>query len=595
MHKYRTNTCGEINESFIGKKVKLSGWINSKRDHGGLVFIDLRDHYGITQCVIDTTHPDFAKLDHLRIESVITVVGEVVKRSPETINENIPSGHVELKVEEVSIISSADVLPVLVASDEQFPEDLRLKYRYIDLRRPKLQRTIALRSQIIKAMRDYMWEKGFNELQTPILTASSPEGARDFLVPSRVHEGKFYALPQAPQQFKQLAMVAGFDKYFQVAPCFRDEDTRADRVLEFYQLDMEMSFATQEDVLEIAKGLVESTFGKFLFGRKIADWATIPYLEAMEKYGSDKPDLRNPLIINDVTEAFRGSSFTIFASNIEKGAVVKAIRAPKTSTKPRSWFDGLNEWARENKAKGLGYIVFDEQTGEPKGPIAKNLDSDRIAKIREICSLENGDSVFFVCDKLSPAQKFAGLTRTKLGTDLDLIEQGIFKFAFIVDFPFYELDDATGKIDFGHNPFSMPQGGLEALQSSDLLSIKANQYDIVCNGYEMASGAVRNYDIETMVKAFENVGYTRETVAQRFSGLMTAFRYGVPPHAGIALGIDRIVMLLADEPNLREVILFPINGRGEDLMMGAPSVIDEKQLRELHIKVDLPPKQDKKA
>ena len=589
MHKYRTNTCGEINESFIGKKVKLSGWINSKRDHGGLVFIDLRDHYGLTQCVIDTTHPDFPKLEHLRIESVITVFGEIIARDAETINENLPSGKVELKVEELNVISSADVLPILVASDEQFPEDLRLKYRYIDLRRQKLQRTISLRSKIIKAMRDYMWDNGFNELQTPILTASSPEGARDFLVPSRLHPGKFYALPQAPQQFKQLAMVAGFDKYFQVAPCFRDEDLRADRVLEFYQLDMEMSFATQEDVLSIAKGLVEATFSKFAFGRKIYDWATIPYKEAMEKYGSDKPDLRNPLVIEDVTEAFRGSSFTIFASNIEKGAVVKAIRAPKTSDKPRSWFDGLNNWARDNKAKGLGYIVFDEN-GEEKGPIAKNLSKDRIEMIKQICKIENGDSVFFVCEKLAPAQKFAGLTRTKLGTDLNLIEQGVFKFAFIVDFPFYELDDATGKIDFGHNPFSMPQGGLEALETKDLLSINANQYDIVCNGYEMASGAVRNYDIETMVKAFENVGYTRQTVEERFSGLMTAFKYGVPPHAGIALGIDRIVMLLADEPNLREVILFPINGRGEDLMMGAPSTIDDKQLRELHIKVDMPNK-----
>lgn len=589
MHKYRTNTCGEINESFIGKKVKLSGWINSKRDHGGLVFIDLRDHYGLTQCVIDTTHPDFPKLEHLRIESVITVFGEIIARDAETINENLPSGKVELKVEELNVISSADVLPILVASDEQFPEDLRLKYRYIDLRRQKLQRTISLRSKIIKAMRDYMWDNGFNELQTPILTASSPEGARDFLVPSRLHPGKFYALPQAPQQFKQLAMVAGFDKYFQVAPCFRDEDLRADRVLEFYQLDMEMSFATQEDVLAVAKGLVEATFSKFAFGRKIYDWATIPYKEAMEKYGSDKPDLRNPLVIEDVTEAFRGSSFTIFASNIEKGAVVKAIRAPKTSDKPRSWFDGLNNWARDNKAKGLGYIIFDEN-GEEKGPIAKNLSKDRIEMIKQICKIENGDSVFFVCEKLAPAQKFAGLTRTKLGTDLNLIEQGVFKFAFIVDFPFYELDDATGKIDFGHNPFSMPQGGLEALETKDLLSINANQYDIVCNGYEMASGAVRNYDIETMVKAFENVGYTRQTVEERFSGLMTAFKYGVPPHAGIALGIDRIVMLLADEPNLREVILFPINGRGEDLMMGAPSTIDDKQLRELHIKVDMPNK-----
>jgi aspartyl-tRNA synthetase len=386
-------------------------------------------------------------------------------------------------------------------------------------------------------------------------------------------------------------MVAGFDKYFQVAPCFRDEDLRADRVLEFYQLDMEMSFATQEEVLAIAKGLVEKTFSKFANGRKIAEWATIPYKEAMEKYGSDKPDLRNPLIIKDVTEAFKDSSFSIFANNIAKGAKVKAIVAPQSSDKPRSWFDGLNEWARNNKAAGLGYIVFDKESGEEKGPIAKNLTKDRIDLIKEICEIKNGDSVFFVCDKLTPAQKFAGLTRTKLAEDLNLIEKDIFKFAFIVDFPFYEMDEQTGKIDFGHNPFSMPQGGIETLNGNDLLSINAYQYDIVCNGYEMASGAVRNYDIETMVKAFENVGYTRSDVEERFSGLITAFKYGVPPHAGLALGIDRIVMLLADEPNLREVILFPINGRGEDLMMGAPSTADEKQLKELHIKLELPKKQ----
>ncbi len=586
MHKYRTNTCGEINESFIGKSVKLSGWINSKRDHGGLVFIDLRDHYGITQCVIDTTHKDFPKLEQLRIESVITVVGNIVKRSDETINENLSSGHVELKIDSVEIISAADVLPVLVASEENFPEDLRLKYRYIDLRRQKLQKTLSLRSQIIKTMRDYMWDNGFNELQTPILTASSPEGARDFLVPSRVHVGKFYALPQAPQQFKQLAMVAGFDKYFQVAPCFRDEDTRADRVLEFYQLDMEMSFATQEDVLSIAKGLVENVFNKFKGSKTIPEWRTIPYNEAMEKYGSDKPDLRNPLIISDVTESFKGSSFAIFASSIENGSVVKAICTKGTSEKPRSWFDGLNAWARENKAKGLGYIVFDVN-GEAKGPIAKNLSSDRIESIKNITGAENGDSVFFVCEKLSAAQKFAGLTRIKLGNDLNLIEPDVFKFAFITDFPFYELDENTSKIDFGHNPFSMPQVDIRDLSNTELLNVKAYQYDIVCNGYEMASGAVRNYDIETMVAAFENVGYTRSDVEKRFSGLMTAFKYGVPPHAGIALGIDRIVMLLADEPNLREVILFPINGKGEDLMMNAPSIIPDAQLKELHIKVDL--------
>ncbi len=586
MHIYRTNTCGEINESFIGSTVKLSGWINSKRDHGGLLFIDLRDHYGITQAVINITHSEFPKLEHIRIESVVTLTGQIVARDAETINENLPSGKVELKIEDVQIISEAEVLPILVASDEHFPEDLRYKYRYIDLRRAKLQKNIKLRSAIIKAMRDYMWEQDFNELQTPILTASSPEGARDFIVPSRMHPGKFYALPQAPQQFKQLAQVAGFDKYFQVAPCFRDEDTRADRVLEFYQLDVEMSFATQDDVLKVAKGLVMNVFDKFKEQRTIAEWQTITYADAMEIYGSDKPDLRNPLIIKDVTDAFKDSGFTIFANNIKNGAVVKAIKAPKVSDKPRSFFDDLNKWAQNNGKKGLGYITFDI-SGEEKGPIAKNLEKDRINLIQEICEIENGDSVFFVCDTLYAAQSFAGDTRKKLGVDLELIEKNIFKFAFIVDFPFYEMDEATGKLDFGHNPFSMPKGGIEALSSEDLLSITAGQYDIVCNGYEMASGAIRNYDINTMIKAFENVGYTKETVEERFKGLMSAFKYGVPPHGGFALGIDRIVMLLADEPNLREVILFPINGRGEDLMMGAPSTIDQPNLKELSIKVEL--------
>ncbi|MDR1008824.1 MAG: aspartate--tRNA ligase [Rickettsiales bacterium] len=583
---YRTNTCGEINESFVGKKIMLAGWIASKRDHGGLVFIDLRDHYGITQCTIAETHPDFPRLEHIRIESVISVEGEVVRRAEDTINPDLPSGRVELKIERFEVLSEADVLPILVHSDEQFPEDLRLKYRYIDLRRKKMQEIIGLRSAVIKTIRDRMWELGFNELQTPILTASSPEGARDFLVPSRAFPGKFYALPQAPQQFKQLAMVAGFDKYFQIAPCFRDEDGRADRMLEFYQLDVEMSFAEQDDVFVIAKDIFETTFGKFANGRTIAPWQTIPYDRAMEDYGSDKPDLRNPLIIKDVTEAFHASGFAIFANNIEKGAVVKAIRAPKSAARPRSWFDGLNDWARANKAAGLGYIVFDEATGEPKGPIAKNLEPARIEQIKQICATKPGDSVFFVCDKLAPAQKFAGLTRTKIGTDLDLIEKDIFKFAFIIDFPFYELDEATGKLDFAHNPFSKPKGGIAALDTPDLLSIKAHQYDVVCNGFEMCSGAVRNTDIECVVRAFGNVGYSREETLARFSGLLTAFKYGVPPHAGFAPGIDRIVMLLADEPNLREVTLFPVNGRGEDLLMGAPSTVSERQLKELHIKIE---------
>ncbi|MDR1476804.1 MAG: aspartate--tRNA ligase [Rickettsiales bacterium] len=584
---YRTNTCGEINESFIGKEVRLAGWMNSKRDHGGLVFVDLRDHYGMVQATIPETHTRFHEIERLRVESVVSVNGKIVKRSAETINPNLPSGTVELEIEDFDVLSASDVLPILVAGDEQFPEDLRLKYRYIDLRRKKMQDIIKLRSNVIKTIRDRMWELGFNELQTPILTASSPEGARDFLVPSRQFPGRFYALPQAPQQFKQLAMVAGFDKYFQIAPCFRDEDGRADRLLEFYQLDVEMSFADQDDVFAVARDVFETVFGKFADGRRIDTWQTIPYARAMEDYGSDKPDLRNPIIIRDATEAFRGSGFAIFAGAIEKGAVVKAICAPKSSGRPRSWFDGLNDWARENKAAGLGYIVFDAATGESKGPIAKNLEHARIEKIKELAGAGNGDSVFFVCDKLSRAQKFAGLVRTKLASDLDIIEKNVFKFAFITDFPFYELDEDTGKLDFGHNPFSMPVGGIKALDTGDLLSIRARQYDMVCNGYELTSGAVRNTDPECIIRAFLNVGYSREEVERKFAGLLTAFRYGVPPHAGFAPGIDRMVMLLADEPNLREVSLFPPNGRGEDLLMGAPSEIGERQLRELHIKVDV--------
>jgi len=587
MHKYRTNTCGELGVEDKGASVRLSGWIASKRDHVGMMFVDLRDHYGVTQCVIDMAHPGFPELEKLRVESVITIDGAVVLRAPETVNEALPTGRVEVKIATFDILAAADVLPILVNGTEEFPEDLRLKYRYIDLRRKKMQQSIALRSNVIKTIRDKMWDLGFNELQTPILTASSPEGARDFLVPSRQFPGRFYALPQAPQQFKQLAMVAGFDKYFQIAPCFRDEDGRADRVLEFYQLDLEMSFATEDDVLTVAEDIFRHVFTKFAGARRVDGFKRIPYAEAMEKYGSDKPDLRNPLVIEDVTDAFRGSGFAIFAGLIEKGAHVKAIPAPASAARPRSWFDGLNAWARANKMAGLGYITFED--GEAKGPIAKNLEPARIEAIRTACGLKEGDSVFFVCDKLVAAQKFAGAVRTKIGTDLGLIEQGVFRFAFIVDFPFYELDEATGKLDFAHNPFSTPHGGLAALHGTEeeLLSLRAHQYDVVCNGFEMSSGAVRNTDIECAVKAFENVGYTRVEVMEKFSGLLEAFRFGVPPHAGMAPGIDRIVMLLADEPNLREVILFPPNGRGEDLMMGAPGTVSDRQLKELHIKLDL--------
>lgn len=590
---YRTHTCGQLTENDIGKIVQISGWINSKRDHGNLMFIDLRDHYGLTQCVIENTNDMFHEMEKIHPESVISVRGTVVKRSVETINENILTGKIEIKAEKIEVISSCDVLPILVSSDEKFPEDLRLKYRYIDLRREKLQKNIKVRSEVIKAYRDAMWNAGFNELQTPILTVSSPEGARDFVVPSRKHPGKFYALPQAPQQFKQLSMIAGFDKYFQIAPCFRDEDSRADRVLEFYQLDLEMSFATQDDVMNTMEPIVLNVFEKFkdVSGtKKTVDKQVekITFADAMKNYGSDKPDLRNPLLIEDVTNIFANSSFAIFADSIkENGFVVLAIKAPDTAKQPRSFFDKLNDWAKDEGAKGLGYIVYDNEGA--KGPIAKNLDVERIEKIKNITSAKSGDSVFFVCSDpiYFTAQKFTGKVRNKLGVELNLIDKNIYKFCWIVDFPFYEFNEDEKKIDFCHNPFSMPQGGIDSLNNKDPLDILAYQYDMVCNGFEICSGGVRNHDIETAYKAFEIAGYDRETVNKRFTALITAFKYGVPPHAGCAYGLERQIMLLLDEPNLREVILFPPNQKGEDLMMGSPSELDIKQLRELHIQTKI--------
>ncbi len=586
MSEYRTHSCGELHAQHVGKTVKIAGWIHRKRDHGSLLFIDLRDHNGLTQCVVNETDKSFKTLENLRVESVITIEGEVIKRTSETINTDLPTGEIELKIQDIKIHSSCEVLPIQVAGDEKFPEDLRLKYRYLDLRRKKLKDNILLRDKIIRFIRKKMWGFGFNELQTPILTASSPEGARDFLVPSRTQKGKFYALPQAPQQFKQLAMVAGFDKYFQIAPCFRDEDTRADRVLEFYQLDIEMAFATQEDIFEITNSVLFPLFKEFSGDKKVDENIPyIPYNEAMELYGTDKPDLRNPLNIFDATQYFKGSSFSVFAGLIERGFVVKAIPAPKTSDRPRSFFDKLNSWAQDEGAKGLGYIVYAD--GEAKGPIAKNLDFDRLQKIKKDGNLKDGDAVFFVCAPKKDAQEFAGKVRTKLGKDLDLIDKNIFKFCWIVDFPMYEYDEKNKKIDFSHNPFSMPQGGLEALETMDPLDIKAYQYDIVCNGVELTSGAVRNHRPDVMYRAFEIAGYDKKTVEDRFGGMLNAFKYGAPPHAGCAPGIDRIVMLLADEPNLREVILFPINQRGEDLMMGAPALADPMQLKDLGIKVEV--------
>ena len=590
MHQYRTHTCGELRVEEAGASARLSGWVHRTRDHGNLLFVDLRDHYGITQCVVDTSSPVFAQIESVGNESVITVTGKVSKRTPDTINAGIATGEVELRIETVEVQSVAAPLPMPVNQDAGYPEDIRLRYRFLDLRREALHRNIILRARVIASIRRRMIEAGFTEFQTPILTSSSPEGARDFLVPSRLHPGKFYALPQAPQQFKQLLMIAGFDRYFQIAPCFRDEDARADRSPgEFYQLDFEMSFVTQEDVFAALEPVMAGVFVEFANGRSVTKppFPRIPYDESMLKYGSDKPDLRNPLVITDVTEAFRGSNFGIFARAVQGGAVVRAIPAPGAAAQPRSFFDKLNDWAREQGAAGLGYIVF--EGGEGKGPIARNLEPERIAAIRSAAGLGDGDAVFFACDKPHAAAVFAGVVRQRLGNDLGLIGSGQFKFCWIVDYPMYELDEQTGKIEFSHNPFSMPQGGLAALESKNPLDIKAFQYDIVCNGVELSSGAIRNHLPEIMYKAFEIAGYGKDVVEARFGGMISALKFGAPPHGGSAPGIDRIVMLLAEEPNIREVVAFPMNQQAMDLMMGAPSDVEPERLRDLHIRVSLPP------
>jgi aspartyl-tRNA synthetase len=594
MTQYRTHTCNQLSKAHVGQSVKLAGWVHRKRDHGNLLFVDLRDHYGITQLVASEGSAHLDALSRVPLESVILISGKVVARSGETINKDIATGEIEVSVESYQLESTAEALPLQVNADREQPEETRLRYRFLDLRREKLHRNIMLRSQVISSLRRRMTESGFNEFQTPILTASSPEGARDYLVPSRIHPGKFYALPQAPQQFKQLLMVSGFDRYFQIAPCFRDEDGRADRSPgEFYQLDIEMSFVTQDDVFAAIEPVLEGVFKEF--GNKTvtpAPFERITYKEAMLKYGSDKPDTRNPLVIVDVTEEFNSDSvtFNAFKKIIAAGGVVRAIPAPKTASHPRSFFDKLNDWAKEEGAPGLGYITFDE-SGEGKGPIAKFIPADIQKKIMAKASIVAGDSVFFTCNKELPAAKLAGKARTKIGEELGLIEQGIFKFLWVVDFPYFEYDEEEKKIIFSHNPFSMPQGGMQALLEKNPLDILAYQYDIVCNGVELSSGAIRNHKPEIMYKAFEIAGYGPEVVDKKFGGMISAFKFGAPPHGGLAPGVDRMVMLLADEPNIREVIAFPMNQKAEDLLMQAPNIADDKQLRELHLQLSPKAKQ----
>jgi aspartyl-tRNA synthetase len=587
MHAYRTHTCGELRAAHAGETVRLSGWVHRKRDHGDLVFIDLRDHYGMIQIVTEVDGPVFNVIESLKAESVVTITGAVVARVAEAVNPNLPTGEIEVRATDAVVLSAAQELPLPVAGEQEYPEDVRLRYRFLDLRRETLHANIVKRTKIISDMRRRMEGAGFTEYSTPILTASSPEGARDFLVPSRIHPGKFYALPQAPQQYKQLLMVAGFDRYFQIAPCFRDEDPRADRLPgEFYQLDLEMSFVTQEDVWNTMEPVMASVFEEFAEGKPVTpagSFPRIPYAEAMLKYGSDKPDLRNPIIITDVTEHFVGSGFGIFASIVESGGVIRAIPAPGAGAGSRKFFDEMNNWARSEGFSGLGYINIKD--GEPGGPIAKNHGPEVTAKLIEALGLGPNDGVFFAAGKESQAAKLAGLARIRAGEQLDLIDKDRFELCWIVDFPFYEFDEDSKTIDFAHNPFSMPHGGMEALENADPLTIKAYQYDMVCNGYEIASGSIRNQSPELMVKAFEKVGLSKQDVEDRFGGLYRAFQYGAPPHGGMAAGVDRVVMLLCGAQNLREITLFPMNQRAEDLLMSAPSPAEPKQLRELHIRV----------
>jgi len=592
LHKYRTHNCSELSKNDSGKNVKLSGWIHRKRDHGNLLFFDLRDHYGLTQCVTENSSSFFKHLEKIKPESVVTVVGEVVKRSSETINKELLTGEIEIKVESFEILSEANDLPMPIFGEQEYPEETRLKYRFLDLRRQEMHESIVLRSKVISFLRSQMLAKGFLEFQTPILTASSPEGARDFLVPSRTHPGKFYALPQAPQQFKQMVMISGFDKYFQIAPCFRDEDGRADRSPgEHYQLDIEMSFVEQEDIFKTLEPLFYELFNKFGKNKKILkeSFKKISFKESMLKYGTDKPDLRNPIEISDVTEIMKRKDvkLDIFKKLIDKGSIVRAIPAPNSSLKPRSFFDEFNNWAKEEGAKGLGYIIFKEEKGKMKGmgPIAKFFSDDAINEIIKICNIKKNDSVFFSCDTKNNVEKICGLVRQKIAHQLNLIDTNKFEFCWIVDFPMYHYDEKEKKIDFSHNPFSMPQVNLKEFDKTETLDILAHQYDLVCNGYEISSGAIRNHLPNLMYKVFSKVGYTKDDVNLKFAGMIKALSYGAPPHGGMAPGIDRIVMLLANKTNIREVTLFPMNQNAEDLLMGAPSKANENQLKELNIKV----------
>ncbi|MBV9459832.1 MAG: aspartate--tRNA ligase [Bradyrhizobium sp.] len=590
MHRYRTHTCGALRESNIGETVRLSGWCHRIRDHGGVLFVDLRDHYGLTQCVVDPDSPAFSLAEKLRSEWVVRMEGKVRRRPEGTDNEELPTGKVELYVSDIEVLGPAAELPLPVFGEQDYPEDIRLKYRFLDLRREKLHQNIMTRGAVVDSMRKRMKSQGFFEFQTPILTASSPEGARDFLVPSRIHPGKFYALPQAPQQYKQLLMMSGFDRYFQIAPCFRDEDPRADRLPgEFYQLDVEMSFVTQDDVFAAMEPVITGVFEDFAKGKPVTkNWPRIPFAEAVRKYGSDKPDLRNPIVMAEVSEHFRGSGFKVFARMLEdKKNQVWAI--PGKGGGSRAFCDRMNSWAQGEGQPGLGYIMWREGV-EGAGPLANNIGAERTAAIREQLALAEGDAAFFVAGDPEKFWKFAGLARMKVGEELNLIDKERFELAWIVDFPMYEYNEEDKKVDFSHNPFSMPQGGLEALQTQDPLTIKAFQYDIACNGYEIASGGIRNHKPEAMVKAFEIAGYGEKDVVERFGGMYRAFQYGAPPHGGMAAGLDRIVMLLCGTTNLREISLFPMNQQAVDLLMGAPSEVTPKQLKELHIRLNLPDK-----